>query len=204
MKTKLLDINQIEEASNILKNGEILAFPTETVFGLGVIYDNEKAFKKLVDAKKRPADKPFTLMCSDINQIENVAIIDNKARKIINKLFPGELTLLLKPKTNVFPWVNLGSDKIGVRIPNHNYALSLIKRVGKPLLVPSANPSNEKPALDYLEALSYFDGEIEGVVKSSSNKQKPSTIVDLTEETIKIIREGNISCEEILKVLEEK
>lgn len=204
MKTELLDINQIDSASDILKNGDVLAFPTETVFGLGVVYDNEQAFKKLVSVKKRPADKPFTLMCSNVKQIEEVAFIDERERSIITKLMPGELTLLLKPKKNIYPWVNLGTNKIGVRIPKHDYALKLIDKVGKPLLVPSANPSNERPALDYLEALEYFDGEIKGIIKSSSNRQKPSTIVDLTEENIKIIREGNVPLKEILKALEEK
>ena len=203
LKTKLLKENQIAEASELLLNGEVLAFPTETVFGLGVIYDNFEAFNKLVKAKKRPADKPFTLMCSDIFQIEQVAIINEKAKKIIERLMPGELTLLLKPKDNVYPWVNLNTDKIGVRIPNHKYALNLIRFVGKPLLVPSANPSNEPPALDYIEAIKYFDGQIAGIVQSESNKQKPSTIIDLTGTDIKLIREGNISLNDILNILED-
>ncbi|MCH5172323.1 MAG: threonylcarbamoyl-AMP synthase [Erysipelotrichales bacterium] len=203
METKLLKEDQIAEASEILLNGEVLAFPTETVFGLGVIYDSFEAFNKLVEAKKRPADKPFTLMCSDVSQIEKVAILDEKAKKIINKLMPGELTMLLKPKDDIYPWVNLNTSKIGVRIPNHSYALSLIKQVGKPLLVPSANPSNESPALDYLDALNYFDGKISGIVKSESKKQKPSTIIDLTGIDIKLIREGNITLNDILKVLED-
>lgn len=200
----MLRENQIIEASNILLNGDVLAFPTETVFGLGVIYDSFEAFNKLVEVKNRPADKPFTLMCSDVLQIERVAIINEKARTIINKLMPGELTLLLTPKDDIFPWISLNTKKIGVRIPNHKYALNLIKAVNKPLLVPSANPSNEPPALDYIDALKYFDGKIGGIVQSESKRQKPSTIVDLTDDNITIIREGNITLDMILRVLEDK
>ncbi|MCH5180090.1 MAG: threonylcarbamoyl-AMP synthase [Erysipelotrichales bacterium] len=203
METKLLKENQIIEASRILLDGEVLAFPTETVFGLGVIYDNFEAFNKLVIAKNRPADKPFTLMCSDVSQIEKVALIDERARKIIENLMPGELTLLLKPRDDIYPWVNLNTNKIGVRIPNHDFALSLIRTVGKPLLVPSANPSDEQPALDYIEALKYFDGKISGVIQSESKRQKPSTIIDLTSENIKLIREGNLKLKDILKALED-
>lgn len=203
MKTLLIDVDDIKEASQILLDGEVLAFPTETVFGLGVVYDNERAFHKLVEAKKRPADKPFTLMCSNVKQIEDVAIIDERARKIINKFMPGEITLLLKPKEGIQKWVNLGTSKIGVRIPDHELALKLIETVGKPLLVPSANPSSEKPALNYKEALDYFDGVIAGVIKAESKHHLPSTIVDLTEEKVKLIREGDISLEEILAVEEE-
>ncbi len=203
LETKILKENQIAEASKILLQGEVLAFPTETVYGLGVVYDNFSSFNKLVQIKNRPADKPFTVMCSNLKQIKELAIIDEKTRKVIDKLMPGELTILLRPKQNIYPWVSLNTCKIGIRIPKHDYTIKLLNKVNKPLLVPSANPSDEPPALDYIDALRYFDGKIAGIVRSESKRHKPSTIIDLTGEDIKLIREGNLAWNYILKVLEE-
>lgn len=203
METKRFNNTDLLEASKLLANKEVIAFPTETVYGLGVIYNSKEAFDKLVKVKNRPDNKPFTLMCSNIKQIEEVAFLGDAARKIIAKFMPGEITLLLKPKPNVFEWVVLGSEKIGVRIPNHRIALDLIRLVGFPLLVPSANPSNEAPALDAEAVLNYFDGKIAGVIDAECNKQKPSTIIDLSDGEVKLIREGNISLNDIKKVLEE-
>lgn len=203
MKTELLKAYELERAKEILCQGGIVAFPTETVYGLGVICDDEEAFKKLVKAKSRPSTKPFTLMCAEKAQIEKYAEIDGKISKIIDTFMPGELTLLLKPKPNIPSWINLGTDKIGVRIPNHKLALELIQKVGRPMLVPSANPSDLKPALDSQHVLEYFDQKIEGVILGESGRHQPSTIVDLTNGVVKIIREGNILLEDILRVMEE-
>lgn len=204
MKTKLLNETELDIAAKMLQNGEIVAFPTETVFGLGVIFDDNVAYERLVAAKKRPADKPFTLMCATINQIEEAAIIDDDARKIIDKFMPGAITLLLRPKKNLPFWVTLGLDTIGVRIPNHNIALELIKKTGKPLLVPSANVAGEPPAITIDEVIRSFDNVIAGIVTGDTNHDLPSTIIDLTIKPVKLIREGSISFKEINDVLEEK
>ena len=199
METLIIFDNELEKASDLLLKNEVVAFPTETVYGLGVVCDSFEAFNKLVKAKNRPSDKPFTLMCSDVKQIENVAILNDKIKKI-NYFMPGEITLLLKAKDDVNSWVDLNTKKIGVRIPNFPLALNLIKKVGKPLLVPSANPSGLPPALDFKQTYDYFNNLIAGIVNAKSGAQKPSTIIDLSSDEPILIRQGNITLEDVMKV----
>lgn len=203
VKTKRLTENKIKEAAGLLLDGEIVAFPTETVYGLGAIYDNEESFKRLCIVKNRPADKPFTLMCGKYEDIERVSFVSDKARRVITHFMPGEITVLLPVKDNVPNWVTMNSKKIGVRIPNYSLTLNLLREVGKPLLVPSANKSYEKPAFTSEEVLSVFDGEIAGVILGYCSNGRPSTIVDLSEENIKLIREGNVPFNEIVKIWED-
>lgn len=203
LETLLLNEQDIQEAKKILLNGGIVAFPTETVFGLGVICNNEQAYRHLVEVKKRPETKPFTLMCSSIEQVKKYAVISKKGQKIIDTFMPGEITILLEPKTGIEPWINLHSNKIGIRIPDNKFVLDLISLVDIPLLVPSANPSDLPPALNSEEALKYFDGKIEAIVLGESGHHKPSTIIDLASKEVQIIREGNISIQKIKKCLGE-
>lgn len=204
MKTSHIEEKDIDFAAELLKRGEVVAFPTETVFGLGVIYDDKFAFEKLVEAKKRPANKPFTLMCSSIEQIIEVAKVNEDVKRIIDAFMPGPITLLLPVKENVPHWVTLGYKTIGVRIPKYDLALKLIEKVGKPLLVPSANLAGENPCLNDKQVSAVFENEIAGIVIGNAKMEKPSTIVDLSENNIKLIREGCISFAEIEKIWRKK
>lgn len=198
---KLLD-SQLDEASKILLDGGILSFPTETVFGLGVIFDNKDSYDKLIKVKRRPPEKPFTLMCSSLEDIEKYAYVDDRAKKLIKAYMPGQFTIILKAKNNLPSWAISSEGNVGIRIPDYDVIIKLINKVGKPLLVPSANKAGEKPAYTSDEVMSIFEGEIEGVILGESKSNVPSTIV-LIDEDVHIIREGVISKENILKKLEE-
>ena len=143
----------ILEVAKILKNGGIIAFPTETVFGLGVLSNSKENFLKLVKVKNRNPDKPFTLMISKIEQVKDLVEIDAKTAKIIKKFMPGPLTLVLKKKNNseIPSYFDLNSGYIGIRIPDDKFILSLIDLVDCPLLVPSANNNNNQK--NYLKEL---------------------------------------------------
>ena len=188
-------------AASILLNGGVISFPTETVMGLGVIYDNYDAYLRLNKIKGRPEDKPYTLMLGEVGDIDKYAVIDDRAKRIINAFLPGPLTLLLNVKDNVPGWVTHNTGIIGVRVPNFPLVNELINKVTKPLLVPSANPSNMPPALTVNQVSIYFNDTLDYIVSNDSNEELPSTIVDLTQNEIKIIREGKIRKEDILKVL---
>ena len=201
METKHLNQTQIEEAAKILLDGGILAFPTETVYGLGVIASNKASFDKLVAVKRRSPDKPFTLMCCNLTQAVQYCEIDVGAVAVMKKFFPGELTVLLRARENVPQWVNLGKKTIGVRIPNNEYVLNLIEKVDQPLLVPSANRSNEPVETTFDGVFKIFNGEIDGIVEGECVGGNPSTIVDLSVPgEPKIVREGPISLDDILEV----
>lgn len=198
---KLVNFNDKEILKKELDNDGVIAFPTETVFGLGANSSSKKAFNNLVSIKNRTPDKPFTLMCYSIEQVGEILYINDIAKKIIDKFMPGSITLLLKAKENIEDYLHLNSKYVGVRIPNEPKLLDFLKFYGKPLLVPSANKSNEEPAKTVKEVFDYFDGEIEYCVIGKCNENIPSTIIQVDEDDIKIIRRGPISESEIREVL---
>lgn len=193
--------NEFELAKKVLESSNVIAFPTETVMGLGVFFDDENAYHKLNEIKRRPEDKPYTLMISSINEIEKYAYLTLRDRQIINRFMPGPLTVLLNAKDNVPSYVTHGTKVIGIRVPDMQIIRDLIEYVGKPLLVPSANRSGQKPLLTFEEVKNEFGNEIGFIYEGNSLNGVPSTIVDLTKGSVKIIREGPISIEDIKRSL---
>ena len=202
METKILDFNNQELIEDI-RNGEVVSFPTETVYGLGVIYDQEEAFERLVAVKNRRPDKPFTLMLDDPKNIDKYAVISEKTRRIVNKFMPGEITILVKPKANLYPWVTLGSKYIGIRVAGKQEVCDMINKVGKPLLVTSANISSFPCATNFEESYEVFNNKIPAIVKGETRSSTPSTIV-ICDEELTLVRLGSISFESIKEVWEEE
>ena len=202
-QTILLKQNEIQKAADILKNGGLIAFPTETVFGLGVIFDRKEAHQKLLEVKRHRDDKPFTLMCADLDDIAKYAMTNDKISRLIQTFMPGPLTLILPGKKELPTWVCSKSGMVGIRISSLELVRNLIRLVGKPLLVPSANRSNQTPTLTQDETLSLFQGEIDAVIAGKAESHRPSTIVEIND-TINLVREGEIPFDKILKVYEGK
>ena len=192
---------QFVAALEALNNHEVIAFPTETVYGLGVFYDDEKAYRLLNQIKRRKEDKPYTLMVDDPQKIKDYAFLDDKYLPIIKKYMPGPLTVLLKSKSNVPSYVTHDTGVIGIRVPENKEALELLKHVKKPLLVPSANRRDEKPALTSQEVKDIFGEEIKVVIEGKAIGGHPSTIIDLTGEEIKLVRQGPISLNDLIKLI---
>ena len=191
---------EFEIAKSKLDQSQVIAFPTDTVMGLGVYFDDHKAYELLNQIKRRPEDKPYTLMLGDVKDVEKYAFVNERDRKVIDAFMPGPVTLLLRSK-NVPDYVTHNTGVIGVRVPDMSLVLELINYLGKPLLVPSANKSGDKPALTSIEVRQIFGDELGYIFEEDSLGQKPSTIIDLTTEQVKILREGPISIEDINKVL---
>ena len=187
-------------AAKLLEGG-VVAFPTETVMGLGVVYDNIDAYNRLNKIKGRPEDKPYTMMLSSVSEIAKYAEIDERAQKVIDAYLPGPLTILLKAKENVPVYVTHDTGVIGIRVPSFPILNELLNIIDKPLLVPSANPSNMPPAVTVEQVLIYFNDTLDYIVNNNSKQDLPSTIVDLSSNEVKIVREGNIKKEEVFKVL---
>ena len=198
----VFDSNQLLEASEILKKGGLISFPTETVFGFGVIFDNKEAYNRLIEVKRRPPEKPFTLMCADVDDISKYAYVNDKAMKLINKFVPGQFTIILKAKNNLPSFVVSKDGNVGIRIPDYEMVRDLIRKVGKPLLVPSANRSGEKPLLTSKEVIDNFKDEIDAIILGETNSSIPSTIV-LIDDDIQIIREGIIKKDDVMNALKE-
>lgn len=186
-----------QDALKALNDHQVIAFPTETVFGLGVFYDDFEAYNLLNQIKRRHEDKPYTMMLANVAEISKYAYLDEKYFPIINKYMPGSLTILVKARPNVPNYVTHDTEIIGIRIPSNLEALELLAFLGKPLLVPSANRADQKPASNDEEVRAIFGDEIKVVLPGVSKGGLPSTIVDLTGDEIMVLREGPISLKEL-------
>lgn len=198
---KIYNKNDIEELAKILRNDGVISVPTDTVYGVCAKMDSRKAYNKLVSTKNRPINKPFPVMCADEKQIETIAIVDDKAQKLINAFMPGPITLVLKKRQNVPDYVSNGLNTIAIRMATSKPLEELIKKVGCPIFMSSANQSGEPTCtnLDEIEkACPNLDGMMEGKVSFGMG----STIVDCTSVNVKILRQGPITEEQIKKVLD--
>lgn len=193
-------MNKIKE---VLSNHGVIAFPTETVCGLGVYFDDEIAFEKLNKIKGKRENKPYTLMLSSIEEINQYAYINELAQKIIDAFMPGDITILLKAKDNLPSWVTLSSSHVGIRVSSDPLTIAVIKDGGKPLLVPSLNRSGEKPFTNIYDAKKYFKDEIDLYIDGQARGKKPSTIIKI-DDTIEVLRIGDITLEMINNIKEEK
>lgn len=201
MKTLRFEKREIDKVLEALKSGKVVAFPTDTVYGLGVIYDQE-ALKRLKDAKGRSETKPIPTMVSSYAQLMQIAEINKQAKQLIKAFMPGALTLVMKKKDCVPDFVTNGKATIAVRMPDDPFVLSLIEGCGGPLLVSSANRSEMPSALNDREVFSQLDGRIDAVVIGTAGGEKASTIIDVSEAEIKILRIGDISAAQIREALE--
>ena len=194
--TRVLFKKDLEETVELLKSGAVVAFPTDTVFGIGVIYNDAAAIDRMKKAKGRDASKPFPLMVADLKQLEEVACIGDRERRIAQKYTPGALTLVLKRKDTVSRESVNGFDTIAIRIPDDRFVLKLLKKAG-PMFVTSANISGMPAACNEKEVLRQLDGRIEAVVRGKAGTGVASTIIDCTSEELRCLREGTISYKEI-------
>lgn len=201
---KILKSSELTEAAKILKNNGLIAFPTETVYGLGVVFDNKEAYNRLVAVKRRPPEKPFTLMLADVEDIEKYAELNDTSKALIKAFMPGQFTLITIAKPCLPPWCVSNVGHIGIRIADYDLIRNLIRKTGKPLLVPSANRSGEAPAYTSSEVVEIFKEEIDAVIEGKSVSNVPSTIVLVEKENIKVLRDGVITIDQINKIIEKE
>ena len=197
------DTSNFKGPVKVLQNGEVLALPTETVYGLAVRADSKAAFDRLVATKNRKPDKPFALAFDCLASALPYLEIDKRAKAVMEKFLPGQLTVLVKAK-NTLPWhVTLGTGVVGVRIPDDPYVSRLLHEVGVPCLLTSANLSGQPTSRTYEEALRYFDGKIGGIVKGQCVSKIPTTIVDLSKDNqLTLVRQGALSFDNVKAVWE--
>ena len=195
---------QLDIAAKILNNCGVIAFPTETVYGLGVIYDNKEAYDKLVQVKRRPPEKPFTMMLSDVEDVEKYAKLSKVSRALVKAFMPGQFTLLTEAQPGLPMWCISETGTVGIRIADYDLIRNLIRKTGKPLLVPSANKAGETPATTSEEVKSTLGAELDAIIEGASVSNTPSTIVLVQGDEVKIIRAGIISIEQINEVIKKE
>ena len=199
-----LDGRKIRIAARLILEGKLVAFPTETVYGLGADALNENAVRRIFEAKGRPADNPLIVHIADFKDLEKLAReIPEEARLLAEKFWPGPLTLVL-PKREEVPAVTTGGlDTVAVRMPAHPIALALI-RASTPIAAPSANISG-KPSPTLAEhVVDDFYGKIEAIIDGGETKiGVESTVIDLSSERPTLLRPGGLPLEEIERVIGE-
>jgi L-threonylcarbamoyladenylate synthase len=187
-------------ASQILADGGLVAFPTDTVYGLGCNPFNVKALKRLFKVKGE-RDKPLPILASDVESIEKIAFLSEKARKIAARFWPGPLTLVLPKKTALPETATCNLNSVGVRIPKHDVVLRLIHLSNGLLVGTSANKTGAKPPCTAQEVAEQLREEVNVILDGGTTSLGiSSTVVDFTQEKPKILRKGPIRLEEIMKV----
>ena len=195
--------DDIKAAGAVLKQGGIVAFPTDTVYGLGAVFDDEEAVKKIFAAKGREEKKPLSILVSDASQVQLLAKMENsemagKAKRLMETYWPGALTLIFRKKEGIPDAVTAGGETIGIRMPDLEVTRELIRYAGKPLAAPSANTSGKRSAVCAQDVLEDLDGKIDMVIDGGECPiGVASTVVDMTGKTPKILREGVITAKMI-------
>ncbi|MBI1267366.1 MAG: threonylcarbamoyl-AMP synthase [Cryomorphaceae bacterium] len=208
MKTELLSCNDdlsgsIERAAALIRLGEVVAIPTETVYGLGADGLNPSATGKIYTAKGRPSDNPLILHISDRAQLEMIAETNHPMLEALMSAFwPGSLTLVLPKKEVVPPTSTGGLDTVAVRMPNHKIALEIIRKAGVPIAAPSANTSGKPSPTNAQHVAEDLTGRIAAIVNAGPcTIGVESTVLDLTQEKPAILRPGAVTRDQIESVI---
>lgn len=208
MKTRILSTteNDIAEAAEIIQQGGLVAFPTETVYGLGADALNAEAVAKVYEAKGRPSDNPMIVhiaRASDIGQL--TPMLSEEIVNLIDNFWPGPLTLVLKKKAGVPDRTTGGLDTVAVRMPDSEAALELIRAADCPIAAPSANISGRPSPTRASDVIADMDGRIDAVIEGDDCRVGiESTVLDMTGDAPVILRPGIITAEDIEAVLNKK
>lgn len=200
--TKVGGAELIDEAVELIKNGEIVAFPTETVYGLGASALDEKAVGKIFEAKNRPKDNPFIIHVSNVDFAESVAYVTEEARRLFSLFSPGPLTIVLKKKPCVPYVATAGLDTVGIRIPAHPMCREFLSRCGLPVAAPSANASKRVSPTKAEYVYDDMRGRIPLILDGGECEVGiESTVLSLAEDVPTVLRPGMVTIEQLAKVL---
>ncbi len=196
----------LKQAVLIIKKGGVVICPTDTVYGLIADVENYSAVKKVFRIKKRKPSKPFPVFIKDIKAAKTLAFISQAQEKFLKKFWPGKLTAVLKAKPLNLPEAIISKDKkIGLRIPDYKVLNVIIKKTNVPLVATSANTTGQKASGKIKEVIKQFKNKRHqpDLILDAGNLKKslPSTVIDI--ESLKILRKGQISKKEILKIAHE-
>lgn len=199
------EIEKIDAAANIIKKGGLVAFPTETVYGLGADALNGKAVLDLFAAKNRPLDNPPILHIEDVRDVYKLAqSIPPKAEKLMKRFWPGPLTLVFKRSTLVPAASTAGLNTVAIRMPNHKVALALIKASKCPIAAPSANLAGKPSPTTAMHVFEDLNGRIDAILDCGSTEiGVESTVLDLTVNPPMLLRPGGTSLEALRKTIGE-
>ncbi len=197
----IVEIDQSPETlKEVFRRGGIIAYPTETFYGLGVDPFSTDALERLFKLKGRPGGKPVLVVIRDVAELNGlVAEIPPHARTLMERHWPGPLTIVFRARKKLPALLTGNTGKIGVRLSSSPLTRRLLEILSSPLTSTSANPSGREPARDHTEVLQYFGDGVDVIIKTAERlkARQPSTVVDVTAERPVVIREGAVKIEEI-------
>ena len=204
MKTEMLSAvspDTIRRALEILRAGGLVAFPTDTVYGVGALAFDDEAVQSIYMAKDRPIEKAIPVLIGDMEDLDKIAIdIPNMAKKLASRFWPGPLTILI-PKKPSLPKAVSATAAVGVRVPDHEIARALLRAAG-PMAVTSANVSGQASPTTAEQVFAQLGGRIALIIDGGKTPGGvPSTLVDCTGDEIRVLRQGPITEEELRSVL---
>jgi L-threonylcarbamoyladenylate synthase len=214
METKIVDVRNldkqnysqvIKDAATILRSGELIAFPTETVYGLGGIISSKETLGKIYSVKGRPSDNPLIVHCSDFHQLYSLCLtVFPVIETLVQKFMPGPLTIVTKKSPKIADFVTTGLDTIALRIPSKKVALDIIREVGEPIAAPSANLSGKPSPTEAKHVMKDFNGRIPLILDDGACEIGiESTVILIDEHQITLLRPGIIEVsviEEVTKI----
>ena len=199
LKEEQIDETKIEEIANAIK-GKLIIFPTDTVYGIGTNAYNEEACKKIYEIKGRPSCKPLSILISDISMIEDlVENISPTEQKIIEKFWPGPLTMKFKKRKGILPdIISAGDEYVRIRLIKNGLIYKIIEKAEVPVVAPSANISGHPTGIKINNIIKELGGKVDYILDCGDYKSdEPSTIVQVEDEKVVVIREGKIKREEL-------
>lgn len=191
---------ELTKAIAALLRGDVIVYPTDTLYALGADIYNEDAVKKVFKIKRRPKNLPLPIAVSNFKEMDKIAYTNDLVKTVVEQLLPGELTVLLFKKDKVSNSITTGFDKVAVRIPGNDVALDLLSKFG-PLTVTSANIHRKKTPYVINDITMQFSKYIQVYLDYGKLDGKPSTIVDLTSKDPVIVRQGSITKKDILDAI---
>jgi L-threonylcarbamoyladenylate synthase len=192
----------VQRAAAILKNGGIIVYPTETVYGIGCDPLMEEAVERIQRLKQRESSKAMLLLADSLEMVESMAgPLDPLARRLGEHFWPGPVTMILKPFKKLPPYLFGSSGGVAFRVTSHRLAASIIHEFGRPIISTSANITGQPPVVSYEQAAEKFFGKVDLIMEPPEPLSgEPSAVIDITSGRIEIIRPGGIDFEELQEV----
>jgi tRNA threonylcarbamoyl adenosine modification protein (Sua5/YciO/YrdC/YwlC family) len=183
-------IMNIRHVVKVIQNGGLIAYPTDTIYGIGCDLFNKAAIEKVYQIKKMPRYKPLSFICADLKDISVYAQVSNTAYKMMKRLIPGPYTFILNA-TRMVPKIMLTKRRtVGIRVPENNICLSIVKELGNPIISTSASVMKDEIMSDPVEIENAFGHSIDIIIDGGVLISEPSSMIDFTESTPKVVREG--------------
>ena len=180
---------KIQRAVQVLNGGGVIAYPTDTVYGLGCDAFNKQAIERLYALKALPREHPLAFICPDLGDIAHYAVVENAVYRVLRRFLPGPYCFILRATRAVPKMVQSKQKTVGIRVPNHAVAQSLVRELGRPLISTTARHPGGEPFVDPWEIEQEFAG-LDAVIDGDGGGTVPSTVIDLSNDNVRVVRVG--------------